>query len=402
MKAQLAHKRLTSNLISKYHSTPLHIQNETSQRPFKFRQRSIYGARNAISYDNLLEVIWKEQDTALNSIPRDEKRPLGVGTPAAYQKCRDEVTVRLKEACKPGTDDPLFHRFNAAFIKSGARGVREEIKFLFQKLAVESDKVPSAVLRDIADLSYPAEFFPGTRQMQRTIHLHVGPTNSGKTYQALKRLEEANTGFYAGPLRLLAHEVYSRLNAKGKRCALVTGEERRIPEGQRTVMSSCTVEMLPLNTRVDVAVIDEIQMLADTERGWAWTNAFLGVQAQEVHVCGEIRTVPLIQELCKITGETLEIHKYERLTPLQAMNRSLKSDFTNLKKGDAIIAFSRVALHLIKKEVEQATGRRCALVYGSLPPETRTHQSALFNDPDNDNESETSSETDSVTINTDE
>ena len=41
-------------------------------------------------------------------------------------------------------------------------------------------------------------------------------------------------------------------------------------------MMSCTVEMVPVNTLVDVAVIDEIQMIGDEDRGWAWTQALLG------------------------------------------------------------------------------------------------------------------------------
>jgi ATP-dependent RNA helicase SUPV3L1/SUV3 len=104
--------------------------------------------------------------------------------------------------------------------------------------------------------------------------MHVGPTNSGKTYAALKRLEEAETGIYAGPLRLLAHEVYERMNDQGVPFNLLTGEERRESDGVEKW--AATVEMTPLNKRLDVAVIDEIQMINDEQRGWAWTQALLG------------------------------------------------------------------------------------------------------------------------------
>ena len=40
---------------------------------------------------------------------------------------------------------------------------------------------------------------------------HLGPTNSGKTYAALKELAEKRTGVYAGPLRMLAQEAHRRL-----------------------------------------------------------------------------------------------------------------------------------------------------------------------------------------------
>ena len=48
--------------------------------------------------------------------------------------------------------------------------------------------------------------------MKRKIIFHAGPTNSGKTYHALKRFQDSNSGIYGGPLRMLAAEVYSRTN----------------------------------------------------------------------------------------------------------------------------------------------------------------------------------------------
>ena len=261
-----------------------------------------------------------------------------------------------------------------------------EIKHSFLNSVVAPRFSPQENLnqRKLADLRYPLEWFPATRALQRTVHLHVGPTNSGKTYHALQRLEAAESGIYAGPLRLLAHEVYTRLNAKGKKCALITGEERRVPEGMKNVMNSCTVEMVPLNAKVDVAVIDEIQMMGDLERGWAWTQAFLGVQAKEVHLCGELRTIEIITDLCNAMGDKLVIHKYKRLSRLETMDTSLKGDLKNIQKGDAVILFSRLAIHGMKANIEKITGKRCAVVYGSLPPETRAQQAALFNDPNND------------------
>lgn len=59
----------------------------------------------------------------------------------------------------------------------------------------------------------------------------------------------------------------------------------------------------------EVAVIDEIQLLKDPGRGWAWTRAFLGIIADEIHVCGELGTATLLQRLCETTGETVEVTK---------------------------------------------------------------------------------------------
>lgn len=282
--------------------------------------------------------------------------------------------------------NPLHARIRRAFVENSIKGMAIELEYALEEEIVESKfEPPSAESQKlIADMRYPIEWHPGTRTLHRTVHLHVGPTNSGKTYHALKRLEAANSGVYAGPLRLLAHEVYTRFNAMGKKCALITGEERRIPEGMIHTMNSCTVEMVPLNLKVDVAVIDEIQMMGDADRGWAWTSAFLGIQAKEVHLCGELRTVELVTKLCKSMGDKLVIHKYERLSPLQMEAKSLNGSLQKLQKGDAIILFSRVAIHAMKRDVERTTGRRCAVVYGGLPPETRAQQAALFNDQDND------------------
>jgi len=283
------------------------------------------------------------------------------------------------------TANPLFFALRKAFVENDTTGLGRELVYNFQNFLMRT-KFPKNIVatqQAMADFRYPYEWFPATRAMQRTIHLHVGPTNSGKTYNALKALENARTGIYAGPLRLLAHEIYSRFVAKGKSCALVTGEEQRIPTDADSYFRSCTVEMTPLNHPVDVAVIDEIQMIADSERGWAWTQAVLGVQAREVHLCGEERSVDLIKSICATTGDKLVIHNYERLSPLKTMDHAL-GGYQNLEKGDCVVTFSRVGIHSLKKTIEARTGRRVAIVYGSLPPETRAQQAALFNDPNND------------------
>lgn len=61
-------------------------------------------------------------------------------------------------------------------------------------------------------------------------------------------------------------------------------------DGNPAAHVACTVEMLPTQELYDVAVIDEIQMIGDEDRGWAWTRAFLGCQAKEVHLCGDRTT----------------------------------------------------------------------------------------------------------------
>jgi ATP-dependent RNA helicase SUPV3L1/SUV3 len=282
---------------------------------------------------------------------------------------------------------PLSDSLLQAFAINGRTELRKALLFAYVDHILDSRQKRGKGLSipKHLDLRYPTEWYLSARAMQREIHLHVGPTNSGKTYHALKRLEDSGNGLYAGPLRLLAHEVYSRFNNKGMPCDLVTGDDVRRPNPDRpATLSSHTVEMVDCGKAVDVAVIDEIQMIANEERGWAWTRALLGTKAKELHLCGETRVVPLIRELAASMGDTLHIHHYDRLNPLKAMSRSLRGNLQGLRRGDCIVSFSVIGIHALKKQIELDTGRRVAIVYGSLPPEIRAQQAALFNDPSND------------------
>ncbi|ONH65942.1 ATP-dependent RNA helicase SUV3, mitochondrial [Cyberlindnera fabianii] len=232
------------------------------------------------------------------------------------------------------------------------------------------------------DISNPAEWYPSARRLKRHLILHVGPTNSGKTYNALKRLRESNDGVYAGPLRLLAREVYNRFKSDGIRCNLITGEEviHDLDEfGSKAPLSCSTVEMVSLNTDFEVAVIDEIQMIADEQRGSAWTNALLGVKAKEVHLCGEASVVPLIRRLAEITGDKVTVNEYERLGTLKVEKKPLMKSFDDLRKGDCVVVFSKKRILAYKAEIERTSRLKVGVIYGALPAETRTEQANKFN-----------------------
>ncbi|KAF7314986.1 ATP-dependent RNA helicase [Mycena indigotica] len=260
-----------------------------------------------------------------------------------------------------------------------------------------------------ASIPFPAEIFERARRMRRKIIMHVGPTNSGKTYHALRALSAAKSGVYAGPLRLLAHEIWERMNLGqiaplgaseeeiaearkikpsvdhpfARKCNMLTGEEVKIVE-EGAPLSSCTVEMLSLVIHRDIAVVDEIQMISDSSRGNAWTRAVLGLCADEIHLCGEDTAVPLVEELLKETGDELIVRRYERLTPLTVEKQSLDGDVSRIEKGDCIVTFSRSSIFATKALIERETPMRCAVVYGHLPPEIRSQQAALFNAGDAD------------------
>lgn len=231
------------------------------------------------------------------------------------------------------------------------------------------------------DIRNPIEWYPNARKMKRKIIMHVGPTNSGKTHNALESFRAAKVAYYAGPLRLLAREIYERFNAEGTHCNLVTGEEI-VPVldrfGRVSTLSSGTIEMVPLHTKMDVCVIDEIQMIADKQRGAAWTSAVLGVQAKELHLCGEERAVECIRNIAKLTGDTLEVKRYTRLGKLTVEQRPV-GNVHRLRRGDCVVAFSKKKILQLKCEIEELTDLRVGIVYGALPPEIRSQEAAKFN-----------------------
>ncbi|ODN01153.1 ATP-dependent RNA helicase SUV3, mitochondrial, partial [Orchesella cincta] len=238
-------------------------------------------------------------------------------------------------------------------------------------------------LKKISDLRSPANWYPEARVSPRKIVFHAGPTNSGKTYHALNRFFEAKSGVYCGPLKLLASEVFQKANEKGTTCDLVTGEERRFGNPDQSAAShvACTVEMTSVVNQYEVAIIDEIQMLRDQQRGWAWTRALLGVCADEVHLCGEAAAIELIKSIMITTGEDVEVHKYERLTQLE-MERAALGSLSNVKPGDCIVCFSKNDIYRVSREIE-GLGHEVAVIYGSLPPTTKLAQAQKFNDPEN-------------------
>ena len=237
------------------------------------------------------------------------------------------------------------------------------------------------------DISNPAEWFPEARKWRRKIIMHIGSTNSGKTYQALQRLKQCDRGYYAGPLRLLAREVYERFKSEKISCNLLTGEEviQQLDDmGNPAGLTSGTVEMVPLSQKFDVVVLDEIQMMGDSDRGWAWTNALLGSITREVHLCGEKSALPLVRKIVEMTGDELIINEYERLGELKIEESPLKNGLKGLRKGDCVIAFSKKKILDLKLKIEKQTDLKVAVVYGSLPPETRIQQANMFNEGEYD------------------
>lgn len=216
--------------------------------------------------------------------------------------------------------------------------------------------------------------FPQARAMRRKLVLYIGPTNSGKTYAAMQKLRQADTGYYLAPLRLLALEGYEDLKHTGIDSSLITGEEQILNDDATHISS--TIEMLNFEVDVDVCVIDEVQMIDDRDRGWAWANAIIGVPASEVIMTGSVNSKDAIIALAEYLGEELEIIEFERKNPLTLLE--LPTDAKDVEEGTAIIAFSRKDVLRLKQKFSQYF--RVSVVYGNLSPEVRREEARRFRD----------------------
>ncbi|MCM3653745.1 DEAD/DEAH box helicase [Metabacillus litoralis] len=207
----------------------------------------------------------------------------------------------------------------------------------------------------------------------RNIHyvLHVGETNTGKTFQAIKRMKVASSGIYLAPLRLLALEVYEKLNDEGVPCSLKTGEEEKLVTNAAHI--ACTVEMFHEKDFYEVVIIDEAQMIADKDRGFSWYKAITKANAKEVHIICSFNAKQMILELL---GEShVEVIDYVRDIPLEVESQLFR--LNHARKGDALVCFSRRRVLETASEL-QRSGRQVSMIYGSMPPETRKKQMQRF------------------------
>ena len=277
------------------------------------------------------------------------------------------------------TNNDMRTKIKKAFKMAQRDGKAEDLMWSLYLKDLE-DQIEEERILKIADLTEPHQLYPLTRLKKRKIIFHIGPTNSGKTYSAFQALRNAKTGIYCAPLRLLATEAYVKLTSGDNplsTCQLITGDFKI--EVENATHTCSTTEMADISSEIDVAVIDEIQLITDPDRGWSWTKALLGVRANEVHLCGEGRVLKLIEKLCQDTGDELEVKEYNRLTKLNITKQATLKSFNDLEKGDCIVCFSRKEVFRMKNEIEKSTNLRVCVVYGGLPPQTRIIQAALFN-----------------------
>ena len=205
----------------------------------------------------------------------------------------------------------------------------------------------------------------------------LGPTNTGKTYVAIEKMLEFETGIFGLPLRLLAREVYDKCVVKVgiDKVALITGEEKIIPSSACYFI--CTVESMPKDKNVDFVAVDEIQMCADRERGHIFTERLLESRGKKLTMfLGS-------QVMASIINELVEDVEFERKDRFSKLSYSGIKKISRLDRKVAIIAFSIEDVYAIAELVRRQKGG-AAVIMGSLSPKTRNSQVGLYQSGDVD------------------
>ena len=205
----------------------------------------------------------------------------------------------------------------------------------------------------------------------------LGPTNTGKTYMAIEKMLEFNSGIFGLPLRLLAREVYDKcvLKLGTEKVALITGEEKIIPSDAKYYI--CTVESMPKDKKVDFIAIDEIQMCGDRERGHIFTDRLL-------HARGEKVTMFLgSQVMAGIIDDLIDNVNFEKKERFSKLSYAGYKKISRLDRKVAIIAFSIEEVYAIAELVRRQKGG-AAVIMGSLSPKTRNSQVGLYQSGDVD------------------
>ncbi len=271
-------------------------------------------------------------------------------------------------------ENTAFYNENREWIErmasEGLRSFSAEEVAAYRKRMSMVDHVPE----NIVDL------YPAARVLSRKFVLHIGPTNSGKTYHAMQALMEAGGGIYLGPLRLLAFEQYERITGQGYACDLVTGEEELHSEG--ATFQASTIDVLNFETQYKCAVIDEAQMMTDEFRGGRWTSAIMGILAETIHVCAAPEAENILKQIIKECGDEYEVIRHKRLSALEC-DRDYCNFPNGIEKGDALIVFSRRSVHAVAAEL-QRRGYKCSVIYGALPYDVRHEESRKFAEKETD------------------
>ena len=370
-------------MIQKKKLTEFYV--EQYARAAKKRPRKMAGTTEMLrKTDNLFRALSSARPSRVNvRMLEDYHRQLKNAAVFAHRKKKEEMSLRIKEEMIPRLvdldlglllqeqKDGINGEFLSYLRRTMPGAICQETLFtLYPRF--RQHKVKDKILELVP--ARPELEFPEVRQMHRHFILHIGPTNSGKTFRSLERLKLAVNGVYLGPLRLLALEVFEQMQKYQVPCTMRTGQECIEEDGSRVMAS--TIEMADFDENYDIAVIDEAQLVADPDRGHSWTKAILGLRAPEIHICMSPAAEPVICHLIELCEDTYEVERYERKTKLLCEDVPFVFP-DDVRQGDALIAFSKKSVLDVAGRLEEA-GVNASVIYGSLPPEIRRRQMHLF------------------------
>ena len=370
-------------MIQKKKLTEFYV--EQYARAAKKRPKKMTGTTEMLrKTDNLFRALNSARSSGMNvRTLEDYHRQLKNAAVFAHRKKKEEMSLRIKEEMIPRLvdldlelllqeqKDGINGEFLSYLRRTMPGAICQETLFtLYPRF--RQHKVKDKILELVP--ARPELEFPEVRQMHRHFILHIGPTNSGKTFRSLERLKLAANGVYLGPLRLLALEVFEQMQKYHVPCTMRTGQECIEEDGSRVMAS--TIEMADFDENYDIAVIDEAQLVADPDRGHSWTKAILGLRAPEIHICMSPAAEAVICHLIDLCEDTYEVERYERKTKLLCENKAFVFP-DDVRQGDALIAFSKKSVLDVAGRLEEV-GVNASVIYGSLPPEIRRRQMHLF------------------------
>ena len=199
----------------------------------------------------------------------------------------------------------------------------------------------------------------------------LGPTNTGKTHYAIERMLAHSSGVIGLPLRLLAREIYDRVVAQkgAAQVALITGEEKIIPPKARFYI--CTVEAMPIEKRFAFLAVDEVQLMANHERGHIFTDRVLYARGLE-------ETLFLGAETARdVLASLVPKIRFDYRERFSELHYDGPAKLTRLPKRSVIVAFSAAEVYAIAELIRRFRGG-AAVVMGGLSPRTRNAQAELF------------------------
>jgi ATP-dependent RNA helicase SUPV3L1/SUV3 len=127
-------------------------------------------------------------------------------------------------------------------------------------------------------------------------------------------------GVYLAPLRLLALEGQEEIEKRAK--TALSSPVKKLIFTKGLYFSASTIEMANLDRPIDCALIDEVQLLLDKNRGWAWSQALVGIPAHQIIMTGSDECIPTLRRLIEeYLGEELEIIHLERIGQLEMLKK---------------------------------------------------------------------------------